>query len=61
MNKEIIIDGTNVLNCPYFQENYGEYWQGYWEHNDICHEFYGSYCSDNPNCKFKIDNKKDGV
>lgn len=60
MNKEIIINEVNVLNCPSFQENYGEYWQGYWEYNDICHEF-ENHCSDNPNCKYKIDNKKDGI
>lgn len=61
MTKEIIIDNTNVNNCEYFQENYGEYWQGYWEYNDICHKFYGCHCSDNPNCEFKINNKKDGI
>lgn len=60
MNKEIIIDNVNVLNCPYFQENYGEYWQGIWQDNDICYKF-GNHCSDNPNCKYKIANKKDGV
>ena len=60
MNKEIIIDNTNVNNCKYFQENYGEYWQGCWEYNDICHEFI-NHCSDNPNCEYKIANKKDGV
>ena len=54
MSKEIKIDGTNVLYCPYFQENYGEYWQGYWEHNNICNRFNGSYCSDNPDCEYKI-------
>ena len=57
MTKEITIDNTNVNNCEYFQENYGEYYQGYWEHNNICHK-HTNYCSDNPNCEFKINKKK---
>ena len=55
--KEAIIDNTNVIGCKYFQENYGEYWQGYWEYNDICHK-YVNFCADNPNCEYKRLNNK---
>lgn len=58
--KELIIDGVDVLKCGSFQENYGEYHQGYWEHNDICHEF-TNHCSDNPNCKFKKEVKNEYI
>lgn len=51
MNK-IIIDNVDVKDCLYYEEHFGEYWQGYWEFNDVCHESEND-CKDNPNCKFK--------
>ena len=36
--------------CPFYEEHAGEYFQGYWEHNDICYlgqdvEALGVHCT----------------
>ena len=31
----------NPLYCPFYEEHSGEYYQGCWEHNDLC--WLGSY------------------
>lgn len=48
----ITVDNVDVSDCKAFEEHGGEYYQGYWEHNEICHE-YENHCSDNPNCFYK--------
>jgi hypothetical protein len=52
MKDKITIDGVDVSGCKSFYENYGEYWQGNWQDNDICY-LHSNHCSDNPDCYYK--------
>lgn len=52
MKDKITIDGVDVSGCKSFCENYGEYYQGYWEDNEICY-LHNNHCSDNKDCYYK--------
>ena len=41
MKMSIKVEKRSPLGCPFYEEHSGEYYQGCWEHNDLC--WLGSY------------------
>lgn len=50
---EIIIHGTDVNSCTYYEEVGGFEYHGCWQFTDICHKYH-EYCYNKPFCWHKI-------
>lgn len=50
------------MDCPYYEEHGGEYYQGMWEFEDCCYFSqvldYKCNCSSNPECWYKRQDGK---
>ena len=53
MNKFIITDVINTIDCKYYEEVGGIEYQGMWEYSDCCYKYY-VHCYNKKICPYKI-------